>query len=371
MAEFGMPASSSVPRPVINAWGTPTPFGVSASDAVVAEAAASMLQRHVVMAELQAEAGRRLAQWSGSEAGCVTHCTAAAVTLSVAACMAGGDAGRIARLPDTGGMPGKVAMLEAHQVNYGHAITQAVRLAGARPVACATPHALGALLQEGGFACVLAVESQLAAGSGPALTGALARIAHAHGVPLVVDAAAQDWRAAQLVQGGADLVLLSAQKYLRAPTAGLVLGKAQLVTAVDAQHAGIGRGMKPTKEAIAGVLAALALRGPRSHAAWCAAQAAKLDAVAIAVQAWPGVRVVREADPLGNGFERLWLALDTGASLPDAVEAIRRLRKGDPVVAVAPHRASQNMIGLELSGTADGEVATLIARLADVLRPAG
>ena len=351
-------------RRVINAWGTATPYGVSRSDAVVARAAAHMLQRHVVMAELQAEAGRRLAAWSGAEAGCVTHCTASAITLSVAACMTGSDASRIARLPDTQGLPGRVPMLSAHQVSYGHAITQAVRLAGARPEVHETVSSLASALAQGGVACVLAVESHLAAGSGPAVTGELAVLARGANVPLVLDAAGQHWRARKLAASGAALVLLSGQKYLRSPTAGLVLGRADLVAAVDAQHGGIGRAMKPTKEALAGVIAALGSHAGVSPAGWRAAQARKVDRVAQAAAGWTGVTVQREADPQGNGFDRLWLS----APGADAAAVVRRLREGDPVVAVAPHRVARGQIGLELTGVDEDELAELCGLLEAVLR---
>ncbi len=353
----------AVPRRVINAWGTATPFGVSRSPQVVAEAVAAMLQRYVVVAELQAQAGQALVRWSGAPAGCVTHCTAAAVTLAVAACMAGSDAARIAQLPAAGGMPRRVPMLAAHQVNYGHSILQAVRLAGAEPVLCGTPEVLRAALAQGGAACVLAVESHLAAGSGAAVTRELVALAHAAGVPLVLDAAAQDWRVRELAASGADVALLSAQKYLAGPTAGLVIGDAALVAAVDAQHGGIGRGMKPSKEALAGVLAALQWREQQSPADWRAAQARKLDAVLAAARGWP-VTVAVEPDPQGNGFERLWLGVAQG----DAATVVRRLREGDPAVAVAPHRVAQGQIGLELTGVGDDEIAALCESLAAALR---
>ncbi|RYF42077.1 MAG: threonine aldolase [Comamonadaceae bacterium] len=362
-----MPHTPFEPRRVLNAWGTATPFGVSRSDPAVAEAVARMLQRPVVMAELQAEAGWRLTRWSGAEAGCVTHCTAAAVTLAVAACMAGSDPQAVAQLPDPAGLPFRVPMLAAHAVNYGHPIVQAVRLAGALPVLCPSPEALQAALAGPDSACVLAVESHLAPGSGAALTGELLGLAHAAGVPLVLDAAAQDWRAAQLVAGGADLVLLSAQKYLRAPTAGLVLGRASLVAAVDAQHGGIGRAMKPTKEALAGVIAALDQRQAMPLEAWRAQQQRKVDVVAQAAAQWPGVTVAREPDPQGNGFERLWLTLEAGIGRLDAAAVVRRLRDGDPAVAVAPHRIARGQIGLELTGVDETELEELCALLAAAL----
>ncbi|MBX3586537.1 MAG: hypothetical protein KF796_07825 [Ramlibacter sp.] len=362
------PAYPPVPlRHVINAWGSPTPYGVSRSDAAVAQAVAAMLQRHVVMADLQAETGRALARWAGAEAGCVTHCTAAALTLAVAACMAGADGQRIAQLPDATGLPARVALLTAHQIHYGHALTQAIRLAGAQPVPCDSLAALGNALDAGGVACVLAVESHLADGSGPATTASLLAQARRAGVPLVLDAAAQDWRARELVAAGPDLVLLSGQKYLRSPTAGLVLGRAGLVAALDAQHTGIGRAMKPTKEALAGVLAALQVRAGEPATHWLARQRLRVDHVAAQAARWPGVRVQRESDPLGNGFDRLWLSLDAAVTDVDAAQLAQRLRDGDPVVAVAPHRLAQGQIGLELTAVDDDELPLLCQLLAQAL----
>jgi L-seryl-tRNA(Ser) seleniumtransferase len=228
-------------------------------------------------------------------------------------------------------------------------------------VVCETLEAMRGELASGGVACVLAVESHLAAGSGAALTRELVALAQTAGVALVLDAAAQDWRVRELVATGADLVLLSAQKYLAGPTAGLVLGGAALVAAVDAQHGGIGRGMKPSKEALAGVIAALQWREGQSPEAWRAAQSRKLDAVLAAARQWP-VTVAVEADPQGNGWSRLWLGVD------DAAGVARRLRDGDPVVAVAPHRTGRGQIGLELTGVGEDEIPLLCGTIAKALR---
>lgn len=351
--------SPTPPRRVINAWGTATPFGVSRCDAAVAHAAADMLRRYVVMAELQALAGERIARWSGAPAACVTHCTAAALTLSAAACIAGGDPKRIAQLPNAQDWPRRIPMLAAQQVNYGQSIVQALRLAGALPEACADLSELDAALSRPGVACIVAVESHLAPGSGPQLTRELSARARAAGVPLVLDGAAQDWRVAELLASGADLVLVSAHKYLRAPTAGVVMGRSDLVAAVDAQHAGIGRGMKPTKEAIAGVIAAIEARGDLAPALWQSQQRRKVNVVAQAAAAWRGIGVRRQLDPQGNGFERLWLAVDAAAVGKDAAQLMRLLRDGDPAVAVAPHGVLAGEIGLELTGVEDDELDEL------------
>lgn len=360
---------------VINAWGTATPYGVSRSAPPVGQAVAEALGRFAVMPQLQAACAARLVRWSGAEAACVTHCTAAAVTLAVAACMAGSDAMRIAQLPDAHGLRTRVPLLAGHGVNYGQAIAQAVRLAGARPVACEGMDAVRQALAAGDAACVLAVESHLAPGSGPAVTAALAALAREAGVPLVLDAAAQDRRVRELAAGGADLVLVSAHKYLAAPTAGLVLGRAALVAAVDAQHAGIGRGMKPSKEALAGVMAALDLREAEDAQAWRAAQQDKVRTLMARAAHWPGIAARTEPDPQGNGFERVWLAVDAARAGADAAALAARLRAGEPVVAVAPHRLAQGQLGLELTGVAAAEVPLLCdaieAALTTISRDAG
>lgn len=362
-----MPESTAPLRRVINAWGTATPWGVSRCDAAVAQAVADMLARYVHMEELQAQVGEAVARWSGAQAACVTHCTAAALTLAAAACMAGSEPAHIAQLPDTQGLPRRVALLAAQQVNYGQPLKQALRLAGAQPEVCADLEALDAALLLPGMAGVVAVESQLAPGSGPEITRALLRRARAAGVPLILDGAAQDWRVAELVASGADLVLVSAHKYLRAPTAGLVMGSTHWVAAVNAQHAGIGRCMKPTKEALAGVLAALDARQQVSATQWQAQQRHKVERVAQAAAGWTGVQLRREADPQGNGFERLWLAIDPAATGKTATQLVQHLRQGDPAVAVAPHRVANGFIGLELTGVEPGELDELCTLLAAAL----
>ena len=89
--------------------------------------------------------------------------------------------------------------------------------------------------------------------------------AHAHGVPVLVDAAAQIppvtnlWHFTRDL--GADIAIFSGGKGLRGPqSSGLVLGRADLVAACHANgnpNSAIGRPMKVGKEEMAGILAAV------------------------------------------------------------------------------------------------------------------
>src|SRR5690606_19795698 len=124
-------------------------------------------------------------------------------------------------------------------------------------------------------------------------------------------------------------------KYLAAPTAGLVLGEAAFVAAVQAQQKGIGRAMKPSKEALVGVLAALAERARMDLPAWQAQQARQLQGALQALSAVAGLDVSAQPDPLGAPFSRLRLRCTGGADA--ARRLVQALKAEDPSVWVMEH----------------------------------
>src|SRR5690606_8381865 len=265
---------------VINAAGAFTPVGVSRSSEAVARATAAALGDFFVIEELQAAVDRALARHAGAEAGTVTHCAAAGITQAIAATMSGGDPERVAALPDASGMPDRVVIPAGHAVDYGHPILTDIRLAGAKPVVAGSERGssledIESSLSGRGVACLLLVSARLTRGQPIDLAAAVAG-AHRHGVPAVIDGAAQDLRMRELLATGADLAIFSAQKYLASPTAGLIVGRRDLVQACRAQERGIARAMKPSKEAIVDVLAALEEREQLDLPRWRASQQVKL-----------------------------------------------------------------------------------------------
>ncbi len=79
---------------------------------------------------------------TGAEAGIVTAGAAAGLLLGTAACVAGLDPGRMARLPDTTGMKNEVVMVRSQRNFYDHAVRATSctrRTPGARPSASAPP----------------------------------------------------------------------------------------------------------------------------------------------------------------------------------------------------------------------------------------
>ena len=66
----------------------------------------------------------------------MSACSSAGICMAVAGAMhSGGGVTAIEQLPDTTGMKSEVVIQTGHLVNYGHPITQDIRLAGARVVA--------------------------------------------------------------------------------------------------------------------------------------------------------------------------------------------------------------------------------------------
>jgi L-seryl-tRNA(Ser) seleniumtransferase len=122
--------------------------------------------------------------------------------------MTGADLAAVERLPDTTGLKNEVVILAGHMVSYGAPVEQAIRLAGARvvPVGQATSvHAyqLAGAVGERTAAAVYVVSHHTVQYRMPPLAE-FAEIAHARGVPVIVDAASEYDLPGQLA-AGADL----------------------------------------------------------------------------------------------------------------------------------------------------------------------
>ena len=214
--------------------------------------------------ELMHKASERIADFAGAEAGFVTACSAAGITLSVAACMTGNDISKVLKLPDTVGMKNKVIIQKGHAVNFGAMITQMIKLAGAVPIEVGSinntkEEILDSALDES-CAALLVVVSHHTARYGFVPLSKCVDIAHRKGIPVIVDAAAQCFNLNKMISAGADLVICSGHKYLSGTVSGLVCGKEDLIKAVVLQNFGIGRTMKVGKEGIFGLLAAIEYR---------------------------------------------------------------------------------------------------------------
>ena len=210
--------------------------------------------------------------------------------------------------------------------------------------------------------CLLLVSSKLVQSSSVDLTKAV-EIAHKYDVPTIIDGAAQDFRIEELVNTNADLILVSAQKYLASPTAGLVMGRRNLVNAVRAQEKGIGRGMKATKESIIGVLAAIEERKDLDVLEWQYSQVQKVSDFIERTNTYTGVEARAEPDTTGLPFSRVKLSINSEKAPLDAKELVDQLRAGEPSIWVMDQNVERGEFILELVQVESDEIDSILARL--------
>jgi uncharacterized pyridoxal phosphate-dependent enzyme len=356
---------------VINARGTFTPLGVSIAPEPVIEAVAESMRHFFVMSDLRRVVGERLAELTGVEFGAITHCTAASITMSVAAIMCGDDKARIAQLPNTDGMKSRFVIPAGHLVNYGHPIEQAIRLAGADVVIAGSEvecsdQDLCAALDENGVGGLVLVHSRMCQGSMVSIEQSI-KYAQERNVPVILDAAAQDFLLPEMLSFGADLTLFSAQKYLSSVTAGMVLGHRDLVNAVSLQETGIGRGMKAGKEALVGAVVALQLRKNMKLPEWAEEQKKKSEYFAKYVSRLAPLTGEIVADPMGNPFYRVRVTIDPEACDKPASEIADQLTKMDPVLIVFDHNDQDNSLMFEIVQLDEQDIEVMVSLLAVVV----
>jgi uncharacterized pyridoxal phosphate-dependent enzyme len=352
---------------IINARGAYTPLGVSRSSNRIAQATAGALQEFFLIDELQSKVNQVLCAATGAQAATVTHCTAAGITLSIAATMTGNSPELIQQLPDTNGMANRALIPFSHAINYGHPILTDIRLAGATPVtvgsaiACSNSDIESALL-ENHIACLVLVSSRFVHNRTIDFKAAIAA-AHRASVPVIIDAAAQDMRMNELVELGADLIVISAHKYLASPTAGIILGTKALIDSCRAQDAGIGRAMKPSKEALVGVLAAIEERASLDIVEWAHEQRKKVLRVIKALKTVGVITATELPDPTESPFSRLRLQVSSPRRDCNAILLAAHLRLNNQPIWVMDHLAQDGTLILELVALNDAEVDAIIARI--------
>lgn len=349
-------------RAVVNASGTETPYGASRVRPEVVQAISELIPHSVLMAELQAAASEVIARVMGSEAGCVTGCTAAGITIAVAACMTGRDLGRAEQLPDTSGMKSEVVMQRGHEMTYGQNVSQNVRIAGARVVE------IGAATQCGAYQLRHAINAQTVAAlyvvSPLTVQNRLIELAtfcrtcHEQGVPVIVDAASVlDPR--PFIAAGADIVIFSAQKSFASITGGIIAGRLELVQACIYQEHGIGRPMKVGKEGVVGAIAALEAweKDDHSHARQVVAE--RLARAKARLETIAGLR------PTIQG-QQVLLQVDAATAGVSAYGLARRLFDHDPVVIVWSQFAPEGQLFLTLGKISDAMADYVCERIAQI-----
>jgi L-seryl-tRNA(Ser) seleniumtransferase len=380
-ARFGVPT-------VINGCGTVTRLGGGAMHPEVRAAMADAAGASVDMLALQAAASRVIADVTGAEAGIVTSGASAALLVGAAACLTRLDPARMNALPDVPDGRCEFIVVRSQRNMYDRAL----RVAGGRIVEVGIPDRFSGA----GVRDVAAWEIGAAIGPRTATICWLAqpqsepplpevvRVAREHGVPVLVDAAAQLPPRANLrrfLHEGADLVAFSGGKGIGGPQAsGILCGRTDLVSAALVQmldldvlpvlwrvppefaelaqmpglpHHGIGRSCKVGKQEIVGLLVALERFVERDEAAERAAWRAILEAIIKAAGETIGrrLRIMDATVPV----------LEIATEKPD--DLARWLAEGEPPILCSLARRQDNVLLISPTALAAEDGAVIGARL--------
>ncbi|MFL5020234.1 MAG: aminotransferase class V-fold PLP-dependent enzyme [Rhizobium sp.] len=357
-------------RPVINVSGTMTSLGASIVVPEAISAMASILPHFVEINDLQRKASAVIARLTGGEAGFVTASCSAGISLAVAGAITGNNLLAIEKLPDVVPEKNEVLVQMGHVVSYGAPVDQAIRLAGGKVVLVGQATSTHRFHMENAItdktAAAVYVVSHHVVDYGLLNLKEFVEIAHAKGVPVIVDAASEyDLRI--FLEQGADIALYSGHKFLGGPTSGIVAGRKELVRHAFLQNMGIGRGMKVGKESIFGVMAALEAWENRDHAGIRERETGYLNLWKRTLDGRPGLTALIEPDPTHNPLERLRLIVDPEQAHITAWDLADALAKGSPPIIVRDHEVEHRYFYLDPCNLHAGEETVVAERLAHEL----
>ncbi len=360
-------------RKIINGSATLTRLGGSLMPPEVIAAMAEAAQHFVDIDELQEKVGRRIAEWTHNEAAYISSGAAAGLVLSTAACIAGTDPEKRARLPYTDGMRNEILIHKRGRVGYDFAVRQAGgRLVEVGTEDGATAADLESAINEHTAAIFVFYKNLLMDGQVP-LEAQIA-IAKRHHLPLVVDAAAQLppvenlWWFTKL---GADLVLFSGGKGLCGPqSSGLILGRRELIEAC-AFHACprpfIGRPMKAGKEEIIGLMAAVRRYLDLDHEQVMRAYEEQVRCVLAAFAGAPHITARRSfPSEAGQPMPRAELIFDKQALGITRDAILHRLLDGEPAISLEP--AGENGVFVNPQTLLPGQEMIIVERIKEIIR---
>jgi D-glucosaminate-6-phosphate ammonia-lyase len=328
-------------RPVIHGAGTTTRYGGSIMRPETIEVMREAAQSLVNIDELNAAAGAAIARILGAPAALVTAGSTAGLVLQAAACMTGDDPAKITRLPDTTGMRREFVIQRAHRFSYD----QAYRVPGGVLVEIGLGRRTALFELENAItertAGVVHLVSPFTSPPGVLSFEEVREVAHARGVPVLVDAASMLPPRDNLfryLRGGADLVIFSGGKGIRGPqSTGILAGRRDLVRAATlnaSPNQAIGRAAKTSKEEIVGIVNALELFLAEDEAAEMARYRDVCASIVDTLRDIQGLRALVEQDCVNRVIPHAVVYFEPSWKGPSGKAVRLALASGEPHIYV-------------------------------------
>ena len=361
-------------RRVINARGNSTVVGGSMPASEVRQAMEEANGGYVEMRELLDRSGEYIAEILGVEAAYVTSGCAAALALSAAGCITGTDLEKVGRLPDTTGMRNEILIQKVQRYAYDRNL----RVPGGVLVEMGDDQGCTPELIESAIGPTTAAVAYLLRPDWDSSVVSLddtVRVAHAHDVPVIVDAASQIYPLDYFrsTAQAADLVCFGA-KYFGAPhSTGMVCGYKDRVDAAVANSfiafetdggRAFARSMKVDRQEVVGAVTALEAWFSMDHED----RLIGIESRATALQRdLRGIRNARTELFHGNTLSGaiVNVVLDTTTLGKTAQQVADELYAADPRVRVGVE--GEDTIYLQVYTLNEGEEQIVAERIRDVV----
>ena len=374
-ADWGQIYKDIGAQPVINAIGSVTMLGGSTPVPEVLEAMEAAGVAYIPLTELEEKAGRAVAEMVDVPAAWITSGAGSALTLAAAAVMAGDDDDKIEQLPDTTGMKSEFLIQKRQRYWYDRCL----EAAGAKLVEFGTDE--GTTRQDledaigPGTAAVhfYAVEQDPDPNILP-LADCI-EVAHAHGIPVTVDAAGQIFpleNFGKYVRMGADFQCIAA-KYMGAPqSTGLALGTEDMIRKLGYQSfvayegrrvRGIGRPHKVDRQEMIGAVAAVKRWITMDHESRLAEMEQKSHAILAPLQGIPGLKTNMIENIIGHQPFGVRLDVDPEVAGFTTQDLVDRLKAGDPPIWTRIREGDEH-IAIHVFGLYEGEEKIVAQRIA-------
>ena len=361
--------------PVINAMGSVTMLGGSNPAPEVKEAMDRANGPYIPLMHLQEKVGEAIANMVGVPAAYITSGAGSALTLATAAFMAGDDNDKIEQLPDTTGMKNEILIQTRHRYWYDRCL----ELAGAKLVEFGSPEKttredLERALGPSTAAVHYYAVEQAHDPQSLSLEDTI-EIAHAHDVPVMVDAAGQIYPLdlfGKYVRMGADFQCIAA-KYLGATqSTGLALGTEEMIQKLALQSfagyegrriRGVGRPQKVDRQEMVGAVAAVRRWMTIDHEKRLVQAEEECQTIIASLRGIPGVTVELINNVIGHLAYGVTLRVDPAVAGITVHDVVDRLKAGDPPIWTRV-REGEDWIDIHVFGLSEGEDAIVGERLA-------
>lgn len=351
---------------VINASGRMSILGVSAPTDTVMDAMKTGGQNYVEIADLVDKAGDHVANILGSEAAVIVNSASSGITLSIAALVTQGNRRKSERLHQEKISKNEVIMLKGHNVQYGAPVETMIYLGGGKLVEVGYANEgkaedIEEAISENTVA-ILYVKSHHAVQKNMISVEEAWEVARRKGVPLIVDAAAEE--DIQKYVKVSDLAVYSGSKAIEGPTSGIVAGKLSYIEWIKVQLHCIGRSMKVGKEATFGLLQALDEYGVKEDKS---EQEKESLQVLMSLKELAGVQVTIVQDEAGRAIFRARIQIDPEETHTTAKEVVSELQAGDIAIYTRDYGARQGYFDIDPRPLQGDDIQVIKSRIREIV----